>query len=239
MQAWENTVEFGNTDILKHKRVESYQKTIATAELMAAAIHDLKNPLASIRGLGQLGMLTSSSKKERSYFERIIKQVDSLNTSVIDLLNVFKPEKSVRANPSLIVKEVLDEFQAICDINNIELVFIARCEGEISLHIKVFKRAIENLVRNAVQVLANGGRIKIYTSENDSNFFMSINDNGPGIPEEAKESMFQPFVYQRKDGTGLGLFMVQHAIAEVHGGKIWFDSELGKGTTFYISLPKN
>jgi len=83
---------------------------IAAEELMAAAIHDLKNPLASIRGLGQLGMLTSSSKRERSYFERIIKQVDSLNTSVIDLLSVFKPERSVKAKPSLIVKEVWTSF---------------------------------------------------------------------------------------------------------------------------------
>jgi len=212
---------------------------IAAEELMAAAIHDLKNPLASIRGLGQLGMLTSSSKRERSYFERIIKQVDSLNTSVIDLLSVFKPERSVKAKPSLIVKEVLDEFRAACDINNIKLIFKSEYEGEINLHIKVFKRAVENLVRNAVQILPDGGKIEIHTYEDENNFIMSINDNGPGIPDDMKESVFQPFFYQRKDGTGLGLFMVQHAITEVHGGKIWFNSKLGKGTTFYISLPKN
>jgi len=83
---------------------------IAAEELMAAAIHDLKNPLASIRGWSA-GYAHIFIQKERSYFERIIKQVDSLNTSVIDLLSVFKPERSVKAKPSLIVKEVLDEFR--------------------------------------------------------------------------------------------------------------------------------
>jgi len=53
-----------------------------------------------------------------------------------------------------------------------------------------------------------------------------------------KESVFQPFFYQRKDGTGLGLFMVQHAITEVHGGKIWFNSKLGKGTTFIFRFQR-
>lgn len=222
-----------------HTSVEPSQKMIDTAELMAAAIHDLKNPLASIRGLGQLGMLISSPKKERSYFERIIKQVDSLNNSVIDLLNIFKPEKTVRANPSLIIKEVLDEFQPTCDINNIELIFRARYVGEINLHVKVFKRAMENLIKNAVQVLEGGGKIEICTDGNSSYFLVSVNDNGPGIPEDIKKSLFHPFIYHRKDGTGLGLFMVHHAITEVHGGQIWFSSELDKGTTFYISLPKD
>ncbi|NLP13594.1 MAG: GAF domain-containing protein [Clostridium sp.] len=221
-----------------HQSVEPSKKMIATAELMAIAVHDLKNPLASIRGLGQLGMLTSTSKRERSYFERIIKQVDSLNNSVVDLLSVFKPEKPVRINPDLIIAEIIEEMKPTCDINNIELVLITDNESDVNLHVKVFRRAMENLIKNAVQVLTNGGKIEIHINDNGDQIFISVNDNGPGIPEQIKKSLFQPFIFHRKDGTGLGLYMVQHAITEVHGGDIWFDSELGKGTTFYISLPK-
>ena len=217
---------------------ESSKKTIPSSELMAIAVHDLKNPLASIRGLGQLGMMTSTSKKERSYFERIIKQVDSLNNSVIDLLNIFRPEKPVRVNPDLIITQIIEEMKPTCDISNIELILITDNESDIELYVKVFKRAMENLIENAILVLKDGGTIKIHIKDKGDRVLISVNDNGPGIPEEIRKSLFQPFVFHRKDGTGLGLYMVQHAITEVHKGEIWFDSELGKGTTFYVSLPK-
>lgn len=217
---------------------ESSKKTIPSSELMAIAVHDLKNPLASIRGLGQLGMMTSTSKKERSYFERIIKQVDSLNNSVIDLLNIFRPEKPVRVNPDLIITQIIEEMKPTCDISNIELILITDNESDIELYVKVFKRAMENLIENAILVLKYGGTIKIHIKDKGDRVLISVNDNGPGIPEEIRKSLFQPFVFHRKDGTGLGLYMVQHAITEVHKGEIWFDSELGKGTTFYVSLPK-
>lgn len=221
----------------KRKGIKNTKKMIATSELMATAVHDLKNPLASIRGLAQLGILTSASKKEQSYFDRIIKQVDSLNNSVVDLQNVFKPEETNKANPTEVIREVLSEIQPTCEIHKIKLCFSTNFEGEVNLHVKQFKRAIENLIKNAIQVLPNDGIIEVNVNHDGKRLLVSVNDNGPGIPDDIRKQIFEPFVYHRKDGTGLGLFMVHHVITEVHGGEIRFESELGKGTTFYISLP--
>ncbi|MGE4284615.1 MAG: ATP-binding protein [Clostridia bacterium] len=222
----------------KKRYIAPAKKVIATAELMASAIHDLKNPLASIRGLAQLGILTSSSKNEHTYFQRIINQVDSLTRSVVDLQNVFKPEGLIKVNPSKIIKEIIDDMQATCKMNNINLILTSTYEGEIRIHIKVFRRAIENLIKNAIQVLPENGKITVDISHNKKELLISVNDNGPGIPDKIKKTLFEPFIYHRKDGTGLGLFMVHHAITEIHKGKIWFDSDPKIGTTFYISLPK-
>ncbi len=223
----------------KPKTTKGIGKSIATAELMATAVHDLKNPLASIRGLAQLGTLTSTSKKEHGYFDRIIKQVDALHRSVVDLQNIFKPEARVELQPAEIIRQVIEEIQPDCEMNNIKLSFINCFGGKLKIHHKVFKRALENLVKNAVQVITRDGKIEIEISDQNNDVLISVNDNGPGIPDEIKEKLFQPFVYHRKDGTGLGLFMVYHAITEVHDGEIWFESTAGKGTTFYIKLPKD
>ncbi len=222
----------------KYKAAKSTKKLIATAELMATAVHDLKNPLASIRGLAQLGTLTSTSKKEHGYFDRIIKQVDALHRSVVDLQSIFKPEAKVEVQPSEIILQVIEEMQPSCEINNILIFFNNYYDGKINIHRNVFKRALENLVKNAVQVIGEKGEISVEIIENIGDILISVNDNGPGIPDEIREKLFQPFVYHRKDGTGLGLFMVYHAITEVHGGEIWFESTAGNGTTFYIKLPK-
>ena len=211
---------------------------IVTSELMATVIHDLKNPLASIRGLGQLGILASTTEKERSYFERIIKQADKLNNSVVDLLSIFKPEKPTMAKPDDIIEGIIEEMGPNCDINNIELILETKNNSKVNLFTKVFRRAIENLIKNAIQVLRGGGKIKINISDGEEQVLISIKDNGPGIPTQIKGTLFEPFVCHGRDGTGLGLFMVQHAITDVHGGRIWFKSQAGKGTTFYVSLPK-
>jgi signal transduction histidine kinase len=110
-------------------------------------------------------------------------------------------------------------------------------DSEVKLCVKVFKRAIENLIKNAIQALGDGGVIEVKVGSSDGQLFISVNDNGPGLPYEIKKNLFEPFVYHRKDGTGLGLFMVYHAITDIHHGEIWFDSEQDKGTTFYISIP--
>lgn len=215
----------------------SSTQNIATSELMATAIHDLKNPLASIRGLAQLGKVKTANSKESTYFDRIINQVDSLNNSVIELQNIFKPEEKVKANPTKIIGQIIEEVKPICEISNITIYFTWEISTDIYLFKNLFKRAIENLIKNAIQVLKSGGVINVSICTFDKKLLVSVNDNGPGIPAKIRNTLFEPFVYHRKDGTGLGLFMVAHAIKDVHNGDVWFDTTEGKGTTFYVSVP--
>jgi len=96
-----------------------------------------------------------------------------------------------------------------------------------------------NLIKNAVDAVAEGGIITISTSQSDDRFVrVRISDNGPGIPTEMISHIFEPFftTKERGKGTGLGLF-VSHAILKKLGGKIQVQSERGRGTTFLIDIP--
>lgn len=96
-----------------------------------------------------------------------------------------------------------------------------------------------NLIQNAVQAMERKGRLDITITDRDKDVLMSIADNGPGIPEEIRDKVFDPFVTTKKsgEGTGLGLDIVS-TIINKHGGSIHFDTEIGSGTTFYVALPK-
>ena len=100
------------------------------------------------------------------------------------------------------------------------------------------KRVLFNLIKNSVDVLHHDDaalEVSFYR-EGDSHI-IRISDNGPGIPDDIKDTLFEPFVTSGKDtGTGLGTAIAKKVIEE-HGGKIWFESEPGKGTVFYIKFP--
>ncbi|MFL0250183.1 ATP-binding protein [Clostridium neuense] len=216
---------------------ESCDKNLyATSELIATAVHDLKNPLAVIRGLGQLGKLTSDKNKVNSYFDRVIKQADELNTMVVELLSIFKPQKISPAKAGPIIKEVLDEFAPECEANGIKLKMIDNYNKYIAISEPLFKRAIRNLIANAVQAMDNGGSIEVKLEQKEDFVIISITDTAGGIPEELKSNLFEPFTFRRNGGTGLGLFMVYHTITNTHNGSIWFKTKPGKGTTFFIKL---
>jgi signal transduction histidine kinase len=122
---------------------------------------------------------------------------------------------------------------------------VIKPEKELEGHINKlkFSRVIDNLITNAIKFTSENGKIDIGLNDKENEILLSIRDSGIGIPEQLKEGIFTPFSKSGRPGThneqsnGLGLSIVKN-IVESHKGKIWFESFVGKGTTFYISLPK-
>jgi signal transduction histidine kinase len=96
-----------------------------------------------------------------------------------------------------------------------------------------------NLLHNALQAMDNEGKLTIKLLKEGDNAIFSVTDSGKGIPTEIRGKIFQPFftTKARGEGSGMGLDIVKKIVEQKHGGRIWFDSEIGVGTTFYVSLP--
>jgi signal transduction histidine kinase len=100
------------------------------------------------------------------------------------------------------------------------------------------ENVLMNICFNAMQAMHHDGNINIRSSviENRKSIIISIEDNGPGIPDDIKDEIFKPFYTTRTEGTGLGLAIARDTIKK-HCGKIWFENKAGGGTIFYIKLP--
>jgi two-component sensor histidine kinase len=216
---------------------EQINESSYTSELTTTLIHDLKNPLAIIRGLGQLGKFSSDLKCNHDYFKRIIKQTDILDDMVVDFLNVMRPKNYQTAVLRDIVFDVVSDMQPVCDINSIKIKFISSCNEKASVVVELIKRAVQNLIKNAIQAMQGGGEIEVEVKSEGKDIIISVKDNGPGIPDEIINNLYSPFVHKNKNGTGLGLYMVKYVVCTVHKGKIQVDTNKDKGTIFNISIP--
>ncbi len=128
----------------------------------------------------------------------------------------------------MLLVPVLDIYQVIIDIEKDFPEFVA--------DFSMLKRALTNLVNNAIQAMPNGGLLTITANYNDSHVFITVEDTGVGIPEDFKHRLFEPMVTSKAKGQGLGLAVVKRLI-EAEDGTISFESLEGKGTKFIIELP--
>jgi two-component system, sporulation sensor kinase E len=140
----------------------------------------------------------------------------SINTVVRESLAFLQPEMKDR---DVIVQEELGEALPLIPANADQL-----------------KQAFYNLIKNAVQALNHGGILRVTTSRSDTHLQISFEDNGTGISVEDMAHITEPYFTRKKDGTGLGLFIVQRILHE-HGGHLELLSEPGRGTTARILLP--
>jgi len=220
------------------------------SEFVATVSHDLRSPLTLMRGYAtMLEMVGELNDQQQGYVRKIIAGVENMSRLVNNLLDLGRIEVGVGLQvESVPVVDVLERAVGALRLQagqkkitlNIELSrdipHAVEADGAL-LH-----QAIYNLVENAIKYTPEGGRVTLRTRSTTGFLLFEVEDTGIGIPPEDLGRLFEKF-YRGKQrearaqqGTGLGLAIVR-SIAERHGGRVWVESEVGKGSTFYLQIP--
>ena len=209
---------------------------MAINELISHIVHDLKNPLAVIRGMSQLANLKLNPNNEYHYFDNIIKQVDVMDKIISDLLAIFRVEKRLKLSPISIIQKELESLKTFFQSKELQISFISDSDFSIPLCQKLFERTIHNLIYNCLHALPSGGRLLISCRKKQNNMVLSLTPATPDIESNGSPlDLFMSGDKQQKE-RGLELFLANYC-ARVHCGKLWIENLPQKGTTLYMSLP--
>lgn len=217
------------------------EKLTLMGEMANSMIHDFRSPFTTIRLVSEsLAMRHAADTRTQEHTATIIRQVDRLNSLMEEVLEFARGETRLNTRP-LAVQEVFQQLQANNQASLVQTTvkLITKPTKEIlSLDPDRIQRVLQNLITNALEALGEkkNGRITLSTKQLSTHCQISISDNGPGIPEAIRATLFEPFVSHGKSGgTGLGL-AIARSIVEAHHGSIICRSS-AKGTTFLLQLP--
>lgn len=215
--------------------------------------HDLRSPLAAVQGYADImsnGMLGPVTEKQSDGLKIIMDSAHRLNNYIDDILDLAKLQsgsfelKIAEMSPENAIQSVADMFKAQTDKYDISLkIAIEDNLPKIKADEKLIHRCVSNFVSNAFKFTPREGAITIGADREAGFIRVYVKDTGPGIPKDKLEFVFDKFFqvaetkdYARKSGTGLGLTITKEII-QLHGGRVWVESELGKGATFVFTLP--
>jgi signal transduction histidine kinase len=194
-------------------------------------------------------MVGEINEQQRSYIAKIVSGVDSMTKLVNNLLDLGRIDAGIglkieRTNPINLAEQVVLELQPHANQKNIELILEYDINRDLNIDADaaLVQQAIYNIVENALKYNSLGGIVKVNISSKNGQALYEITDNGIGIAPIDLPHLFEKFyrsgrreAYNQR-GTGLGLAIVK-SIIEKHNGKVWVESKLGRGSSFYIQLP--
>jgi len=231
------------TNDLFVQEVVHKEKLSLVGEMASSLMHDLRTPVQVILSAVQLIQMNHADAETADCCGKVELQCDRLTAMAGELLEFSRGETKLhleRTDTSALIRQFLsfneDSFRDTGIQFNVE-----DDPAEMEVDSMRLQRVLQNLVNNAVQALNSrpGGRIDVRAWVRDSILYLSVRDNGPGIPAEIKERIFEPFVtHGKKGGTGLGLAIVRNVVT-AHRGKITVETQAGQGTEFLIRIPQD
>ncbi len=239
---------------LENAYAELKEEDKIKSDFISTASHELRTPLTVINSYlemfedGMLGKLNENQQDKlaviRSQTDHMIKLVeDMLDTSRLESRK-FRIQKH-SLNLVGIAKKAIDEISRLADLKEHTISLkvngkVASIEGDGHR----IKQVFSNLLTNAIKYTPNKGKIDVGIKNENRYLRVAISDTGIGIPEEEHEKIFEKFytvggksLTRESERMGIGLTIAK-GIVEAHGGKIWVESEVNKGSTFYFTLPK-
>ncbi len=233
------------TDLSEQRAIEKMKD-----EFVSVVSHELRTPLTSIKGaLGLLagGVTGVLPPKAAEMAQVALSNADRLSRLVDDILDLQRIEsgritmEKQLCNVADLMKESAESVRVVAEGEGVTIAPVP-----LSAPIRVdpgrIVQALVNLLGNAIKFSQRGGRVEFGAERTGSSVVFSVKDEGRGIPRDKLESIFERFEQvdasdaREKGGTGLGLAIVR-SIVQQHGGRVWAESELGRGSTFYVHLP--
>lgn len=240
-------------DVTNFKKLESLK-----SDFVATVSHDLRSPLSLMRGYGtMLEMAGSLNEQQVGYVRKIIAGVDDMSRLVSSLLDLGRIEAGIGLEVEIVpVQDVVErvvgalQLQAAQKRIQLDVEILDQTIPLIEADPALLQQALQNLVENAIKYSRPEGKITVRVHTRQEGTIFEVIDNGPGISPMDQARVFEKFyrgaqqarevdgTSRLKDqrGSGLGLAIVK-SIAEQHGGRVWLESQLGKGSTFYLSIP--
>ncbi len=227
--------ELGDEKGFSSKEMQEIEKQVIEkmGHISSELAHDLRSPLQTIQNAVYL--LQKSPDNEMLY--DMVRQSLKQATGILDgfrdyykghVINPLKTEAAKIADLALSNSEIPDNISVIRNY-----------DASLRVHVDPAKTAlaIQKLLINAVQAMEKGGELRVTVSDSHDSVEIRVEDSGTGIPPEAEECLFEPFVSSKKQGYGLGVPTAKR-IVESHGGSLSYITKQGKGTTFTLSFPK-
>jgi signal transduction histidine kinase len=209
--------------------------------MVSSIIHDLRNPMSAILSSVEYLEKTAPTDSVRQLADiirvsalKMVEMSDELLGFAQGKVNLKPRATSIGRLLKLLDQEILNDVRT----SPVRVLLSAEDVGQLILDEARLTRCFANIIKNAKEALGEEGTITIQILNAGSKIKVSISDNGPGIPELIRGRIFEPFVtHGKKRGTGLGMAIAKSTV-DAHGGRIWLESETGKGTTFHVEVPK-
>jgi len=235
---------------LERKVIEYEELDKLKSDLLSTVSHELRTPMATIKGystmiLNYYHRLGPNEKKD--YLKLIDRSTDRLVRLVDNLLDASRIEtgllklEKAPAHISKLLREVITEAQVRTNQHRI-VPMLGKRLPRLSIDDTHIRQVLDNLIDNAIKYSADGTEVLVSAQSTDGKLVVGVADQGHGIPTQDLAKVFNRMyrIEQRwtsgVPGMGLGLSICKHVV-EAHGGRIWVESEVGKGSTFYFTLP--
>ncbi len=231
-------------DITERKRDERRlleQATLANLGEMAAVVaHEVRNPLAGIRGGVQVlaSYLPPGADDAHGFVREIVDRIDSLNAAISDLLEFarLRVPKLGPVDLSVLLSDVVKSLRYDPALAGVSWVVPTACQAPVQADVDQLRLLFTNVALNAAQAVGSAGRVWLSVREEPGQCVIEVADDGPGVPASVRARVFEPFFTTKHRGTGLGLPTARQ-IVEAHGGDIALLDRPGGGTVVRIGLP--
>jgi PAS domain S-box-containing protein len=229
-------------DLTPRVRMESQLREQATlvklGEMAAVLAHEVKNPLAGIRGAIQVvGTRMPADNPSAPILKEIVSRIDSLDAMMKDLLLFARPPKPRLEAASMvqIVNSTIAFLRQDPLLREVEIL-VEGSAPPVAADADMMKIVLQNLIINAAHAMDGKGTLRVSIAAADSACAIAIVDSGPGIPEDVRQKIFEPFFTTKSRGTGLGLPTVKRLV-EAHHGDVTIECPRGGGTAVTIRIP--
>jgi signal transduction histidine kinase len=228
-------------DVELSSRLHHTDRLASLGQLAAGLAHEIKNPLAGIRGVLELLRDEENDSDRRNLYREMLDELDRVNGTIQTLLGFARPSPPRRV--PTVIAELIGGIAKLMrpGLSKREIILETTVAPELitfPLDPDQIRQVVVNLVGNAADAIEKNGTIAIRatTFPDGSGLILAVEDDGPGIPDERRQEIFEPFYTTKFSGTGLGLAVARTLVAK-HGGELQVESREGRGSVFFALFP--